>query len=201
MIVAIIQTYAASDPGILSIDRKIRIFASVFFVVTAFMPIAVVSLALALHAVPKQAVADPEEKEPVGSPTTALSRTTSADATVVDQEAEPNPKTAENKSGIFFSHVPTTGYGPTPSSGKEIVKNIAVIIIPAVLLTIEQGIRAAQIYYVPKPGVHLPWVRAFVLSSDVSLISQPVYVQGLLLDVYIWHRICCYYHFWCDSLA
>ncbi|KAG8831760.1 hypothetical protein FRC18_006013 [Serendipita sp. 400] len=54
-------------------------------------------------------------------------------------------------------HFPDTGIGATPMTYGGVLENVAVIAIPAVLLTIEQGFRAAQVHYLPHPGVSLPW--------------------------------------------
>jgi hypothetical protein len=145
------------------VDRKIRIFASVFFVMTAFLPIAIVSLALALKVVPRPTLTPQLEKGAAKIPSPSpvdLTRAISADATIVEDRSEPKTnESAETRWTMFFAHVPATGYGPVPTTSQEIAKNAASIVIPAVLLTIEQSIRAAQVYYRPKPGVHLPWVR------------------------------------------
>jgi hypothetical protein len=54
---------------------------------------------------------------------------------------------------------PKTGFGPTPVGEREILETALVILIPAALLTFEQGVRCAQAFHVPKAGEKTPWVR------------------------------------------
>ncbi|KAG8821555.1 hypothetical protein FRB91_008457 [Serendipita sp. 411] len=54
-------------------------------------------------------------------------------------------------------HFPDTMIGATLMTYGGVLENAAVIMIPAVLPMIEQGFCAAQVHYLPHPGVILPW--------------------------------------------
>jgi hypothetical protein len=165
VIVVIIQTYTASNPSILSRDRDIRIFSSIFFVIWAFLPVPVIALAFLLRQTPIATV-EVEEKgtnPPVTSTennTAENSRATSSEGTVFERDLirRANEKMETPQPVVNSRHVPVTGYGVTPLTRWELWENALVVIIPAILLTIEQGVRVAQVYYVPKRGVPLPWV-------------------------------------------
>ncbi|PVF99241.1 hypothetical protein CPB86DRAFT_703582 [Serendipita vermifera] len=184
VIVAIIQTYAASDPSILAKDRDIRIFSSIFFVIWSFLPIPVVALAFLLRQT-STATFDVDEKAidpPIISTENGPeenSRATSSEGTVIERDLI---KKTNEKTNIAqpidddSRHVPVTGYGTTPLTLWELWENALVIIIPAVLLTIEQGVRVAQVYYLPKRGVPLPWYMskasfwAFIFGLEIITI-------------------------------
>jgi hypothetical protein len=161
--IAIVQTYAVSDPDIISIDRKLRIFASVVFILLAFIPIVVVALVLVLSGTRTSPPADTEEKGDVDESaisTVQNSRTASFDGTTVDHHASlPEEKVESGNAPIKNPHIPKTGYGPTPVTRRELLENAAVIVVPSILLTIEQGIRVAQVYYLPTGVEELPLVR------------------------------------------
>jgi hypothetical protein len=57
---------------------------------------------------------------------------------------------------------PDTGFGPVPVTTKDILENAAVIVVPAILLTFEQGIRTAQAFYTHKAGQEIPWVSEYL---------------------------------------
>ncbi|CAG8751954.1 11273_t:CDS:1, partial [Acaulospora colombiana] len=150
-------TYAVSDPSILSKDRDIRIFSSIFFVIWAFLPIPVVGLAFLLRQTPI-ATFDVDEKA-INAPTISTengreenSCATSSEGTVVERDLI---KKSNEKIGIpqvvdSSRYIPLTGYGTTPLTRWELWENAVVVIILAILLTIEQGVRVAQVYYLPK---------------------------------------------------
>ncbi|KAG8830265.1 hypothetical protein FRC18_008357 [Serendipita sp. 400] len=52
---------------------------------------------------------------------------------------------------------PESGFGPVPVGRNQILESAAVILLPAVLLTFEQGVRCVQAFYVHKPGDAIPW--------------------------------------------
>jgi hypothetical protein len=64
---------------------------------------------------------------------------------------------------------PTTGFGPTPVSEREIIVTALFIIVPSLLLTWEQGIRTAQAFYRPAPGQPQPWVSPFHVPTFIGL--------------------------------
>ncbi|PVF99248.1 hypothetical protein CPB86DRAFT_703653 [Serendipita vermifera] len=178
VIVAIIQTYAASDPSILAKDRDIRIFSSIFFVIWSFLPVLIVALAFLLRQTPTPTF-DVDEKV-INTPTISTengpeenSRATSSEGTVIERDLvkNTNEKTDIARPADDSRHVPVTGYGTAPPNRWELWENASVVIIPAVLLTIEQGVRVAQVYYLPKCGAPLPWY--------MSKASLWVFIFGL----------------------
>jgi hypothetical protein len=158
--IAIIQTYAVSDPDVISIDRKLRIFACLVFALLAFVPIVVVALALVLSGARTSPPADAERGNVDESAISTVqnSRTTSFDGTTVDHPTSP-PEEKIESSKAENPHSPKTGYGPTPLTRQKLLENAAVIAVPAILLTVEQGIRVAQVYYLPTQFEELPWVH------------------------------------------
>ncbi|KAG9050013.1 hypothetical protein FS842_011443 [Serendipita sp. 407] len=165
VIVAIIQTYAATDPHVLSIDRRIRIVCSIFFVILAFLPIPVVLLVLVLRrfgsttAGTADAAVDGEKgvkQNKAMIPSVESSRAPSSEYLAVERPwlQIVLGRTSQNPTN---PHFPDTGIGATPMTYGGVLENAGVIAIPAVLLTIEQGFRAAQVHYLPHPGVSLPW--------------------------------------------
>ncbi|CCA72879.1 hypothetical protein PIIN_06816 [Serendipita indica DSM 11827] len=188
VIFAIIQTYVATDPHVLSIDRDIRIVCSIFFVVLAFLPIPVVILVLVLRKLERSLplLNDVEEKArhaPVQSSapfSVESSRAASVNGTLTDRPMLPKQKEKTDEASLHSNpHWPTSGVGPTPISLAGILENAAVIVVPACLLTLEQAIRVAQIYYTPNPGsLDLPWymskaafwIPIFGIESIVTII-------------------------------
>ncbi|KIM23918.1 hypothetical protein M408DRAFT_76728 [Serendipita vermifera MAFF 305830] len=159
--IAIIQAFCVTDPDILSIDRKLRTAASVVFTVLAFLPIPVVVLVLMLNSSPSSlptiTIEEAGIMEP-SAPTVQSSRAVSLDGTMIgDSPSRPSEKVDGAGALVTDPHVPTTGFGLKPLTRRELVENAAVIIIPAILLTVEQAIRVAQVYYVPTPLEPLPW--------------------------------------------
>jgi hypothetical protein len=184
--IAIIQTYAVSDPDIISIDRKLRIFASLVFILLAFIPIVVVALVLVLSGTRTSPPAEAEEKGSVDESaisTVQNSRTTSFDRTTVDHHASlPEKKVESENVPTKNPHIPKTGYGSTPVTRRELLENAAAIVVPAILLTIEQGIRVAQVYYLPRGVEELPWVRTLCNYMQYFITSPIVHEQSCILD-------------------
>lgn len=140
------------------------------------MPIPVVALVLGLNATRNSQPVVVEEKgavEPSAPPTVQNSRATSLEGTMVDDTASPPPEKADTPTVAKNPHIPTTGYGPTPLTRRELMENAAVIVAPAMLLTIEQAIRVAQIYYLPTPHESLPWVCS--IPSTETGESNPLH--------------------------
>ncbi|KAG8863658.1 hypothetical protein FRC20_010596 [Serendipita sp. 405] len=61
-------------------------------------------------------------------------------------------------------HFPDTGIGATPITYGGNLKNTVVITISATLLTIAQRFRAAQVHYLPHPGLSFPWYMSKAAS-------------------------------------
>ena len=106
-------------------------------------------------------------------PTVQNSRATSFEGTAVDHHIPlPREKAEAEKMAPKNAHAPKTGYGATPLTRWDLFENAAVIVIPAILLTVEQGIRVAQVYYLPTPGEELPWARTISIPLHYILTSQ-----------------------------
>ncbi|KAG8812780.1 hypothetical protein FRC17_001826, partial [Serendipita sp. 399] len=161
------------DPLVI-VDRDIRIVCSIFFVALAFLPIPVVLLVLALRqfgitttktnrmtSTDGAALEGGEKKKRIMIPSVESSRAPSSENLPLPGLIADRPwlkvilgRSSKNPLG---PHFPDTGIGATPMSSRGILENAAVILIPSILLTIEQGIRVAQIHYLPHPPVSLPW--------------------------------------------
>ncbi|KAG8855067.1 hypothetical protein FRB91_002725 [Serendipita sp. 411] len=126
-VVAIIQTHAATNPHVLSIDRRIRIVCSIFFIILAFSPIPVVVLVLVLLR--------------FGSTTTEVAAVTTA---------------ADKEKGLKQKKMQWISCGGTTVVENRVRENGG-IVENAALLTIEQEFRAAQVHCLPHPGASLPW--------------------------------------------
>ncbi|PVF99245.1 hypothetical protein CPB86DRAFT_796669 [Serendipita vermifera] len=74
-----------------------------------------------------------------------------------------------------------TGYGATPLTHWELWENKLVVTIPGVLLTIEQSVRVAHVYYLPKRGVPLLWYTSkvsfwvFIFGLEIIMIDNSQY--------------------------
>jgi hypothetical protein len=116
------------------------------------------------------------EKATDGS--TQLSRTTSNASTVQGRLLNSKEKdmltTNTTHTAVSFCHPETypqseaskttygalnTGFGSSPTSRSDLIWNGVAIIFPAVLFTVETGIRTAQAHYAPIIGTLPPWVR------------------------------------------
>lgn len=137
------------------------------FTLLALLPIVVVVLVLSLKGVRNSTPAIvegtgdvKEKKENVDESaisTIQNSRVASLDGTAVDHHPPFAVEKFEHEMvGAKNPHIPEAGYGPTPLNRKELLENAAFIVLPALLLTIEQGIRVAQVYYLPTRGEELP---------------------------------------------
>ncbi|KAG8832165.1 hypothetical protein FRC17_001872 [Serendipita sp. 399] len=162
VITTVVQSFLTTDPSILDKDRKVRLVASVFLVILAFLPIPIVLLVLLLRYL---------------SPTSAPGRKGQvlAEGDTDPEAANGNGELAaakeEKRNGVAngkpsageatFERVkgePKTGFGPSPVSEREIWETALVILVPGVLLTLEQAIRCTQGFYTPKVGAKPPWV-------------------------------------------
>ncbi|KAG8831761.1 hypothetical protein FRC18_006014 [Serendipita sp. 400] len=159
----LVDPLAIIDPHFLSIDRKIQIICSTLSVVLAFSLIPVLVLRqfgsttteAAAAAVAVDGEKDANQKKTIIS-SVESSHGPSSEYLAVEQLwlQIVLGRTSQNP---MNPHFPDTGIGATPMTYRGILENTAVITIPAVLLTIEQGFRAAQVHYLPHAGVSLPW--------------------------------------------
>ena len=112
----------------------------------AFLPVPITILVLVLKAVQGKGIAHP-------SPVVVED-----DPEVGEGEASSQIKTEKETASSRAKGEPTTGFGPTPVSEREIYETAFFIIVPSLLLTWEQGIRTAQAFYRPALGQIPPWV-------------------------------------------
>jgi hypothetical protein len=191
VITTVVQSFTTTDTHILSIDRTIRLVASVFFVILPFIPIPIVLLVLLLKAISPgglsaptnlaEGTTDPEsatdlvfqEKarkrgsatvDSVGDDNTTVPTAATSSASFEKPTSAPETLTGR----IPLKGEPETGFGATPVTRREILKTAAIIIIPAILMTFEQGVRTAQVFYVADGGA-IPWVSSFHFPLVPSL--------------------------------
>jgi hypothetical protein len=149
VIVTVVQSYITHDTHILSIDRNIRLVASTIFVFLPFVPIHIVLIALLLKAISPDGYTDSEaindhmsmdlEKKSQLAP--ALSNASgqlAGDSSTLAGNDTVHGK--DNPQWIRVKGEPESGFGPAPATIREILGTATVIGVPAVLLTIEQGI-------------------------------------------------------------
>ena len=157
----------------------------------AFLPIPITILVLVLKAVQDKGKAQPS-------------------SVVVDEDPEeregeksPEARTEKGTTPPRIKGEPATGFGPAPVSEREILVTACIIILPSILMTWEQGIRTAQVFYRPVPGQPQPWVSPSCCHSLVWTACSPyppVHVQGDLLGLNICCRVdCCPYSWICSS--
>jgi hypothetical protein len=161
VITTVIQSILTTDARILDIDRKVRLVGSVFLIFLAFLPIPVVLLVLLLQAVSPGGLNrnaplaepdnDPEADVEGNGVKNEKKANSAADAVANGRGAQPNRVKGE----------PTSGFGPSPVTKRDILESALVIIVPAALLTFEQGVRTAQAFYTPPPDGSTPWVSGF----------------------------------------
>ena len=157
----------------------------------AFLPIPITILVLVLKAVQDKGIArpssvlveeDPEERE---------------------GEESREERTEKGTVPSRTKGEPATGFGPAPVSEREILETVLIIIVPSLLMTWEQGIRTAQVFYRPVPGQSQPWVSPSYSHSMVWTTCSPcppVHVQGNLLGLNICGRVDCRPYSWiCSS--
>lgn len=192
VITTVVQSFTTTDAHTLSIDRTVRLVASVFFVILPSIPIPIVLLVLLLKAMSPGGLSTPTNfAEGTADPESATdlvsqekpSRGTDGNATVdnaSDNTAVPTAATSsaslekpamvpQTLTGrIPLKGEPETGFGLTPVTRKEILKTAAVIVIPAILMTFEQGVRTAQAFYVADGG-DIHWVSSFHPPSIRSI--------------------------------
>jgi hypothetical protein len=159
VITTVIQSFITSDPHILSIDRKVRLVGSCFMVLLPFIPIPIVLVVLALKAASPGGLSKSEKLAEADDDTEAnMDESHNHNGNSANHTEKPaRPSTTSDR----IKGEPKTGFGPTPVGEKEILETALVILIPAALLTFEQGVRCAQAFHVPKPGEKTPWVRVF----------------------------------------
>ncbi|CAG7851185.1 SubName: Full=Uncharacterized protein {ECO:0000313/EMBL:CCA75519.1} [Serendipita indica DSM 11827] len=171
VITTVVQSFLTTDAHILSIDRKVRLVASVFLVILAFLPIPIVLLVLILKALAPGGLDKPEPlAEGDADPEADADARLEKERILHANGTKPNPEAKETAKGGHMSGKvskvtnqplargePKTGFGPTPVGKKEILETALFIIIPGVLLTFEQGVRCAQAFHVPKFGEKTPW--------------------------------------------
>jgi hypothetical protein len=195
VIATVVQSYITHDTHKLSIDRKVRLVASTIFVFLPFVPIPVVLSILLLKAMSPGGLAsgeplaegytDPEAtKDHLSVDLEKKSRLAPAVSNPNGELANGGPTLAindavhrkVNSQWIRVKGEPESGFGPAPVTISEILGTAAVIVVPAALLTIEQGIRCAQAYCVPKAGAPTPWVSILFflqfISSDTFLLCS-----------------------------
>ena len=185
-----IQSFIVTDSHILSIDRTIRLVASVIFVFLPFIPIPIVAMVLLLKAMSPgglskpeilaegsadpEAAAAPQEKSSADETNTIASdandntavqtaATSAASLSLEKPSASRSPAHSVLTGRPHRKGEPESGFGETPVTRNEILKTAAIIVIPAFLMTFEQGVRTAQAFYVSDGG-DIPWVSC---SSSV----------------------------------
>jgi len=156
----------------------------------AFLPIPITILVLVLKAVQDKGTAQPS-------------------SVMVDEDPEEREgdksHEARSEKGTVPSRIkgePATGFGPAPVSEREILETAFIIILPSMLMTWEQGIRTAQVFYRPAPGQPQPWVSPSCSHSMVWTARSPcppVHVQGDLLGLNICGRVDCCPYSWIRS--
>lgn len=158
VIITIIQSFLTTVPWILDIDRKVRLVGSVFLVFLAFLPIPVVLLVLLLQimspgGLDKNApLAERDDDPEADASENGLKNENNAND-IVDNVSNGRDERANRIKGE-----PTSGFGPSPVSKRDILESALIILVPGVLLTFEQGVRTAQAFYTPQPGAATPWV-------------------------------------------
>lgn len=170
VITTVIQSYLTHDRHILSIDRTIRLVVSCIFTILPFIPIPVVCIVLGLKMASPGGLNGPnttisDEESPTNKPNDlegfelanssgmlSVDNDTLADSATVGEKKDSPAQVTMRQRGE-----PETGFGPVPASRKAILETAAVIVIPAILLTFEQGVRTAQAFYVHQPGQAIPW--------------------------------------------
>ncbi|PVG00643.1 hypothetical protein CPB86DRAFT_782478 [Serendipita vermifera] len=178
VITTVVQSFLTTDPHILSIDRKVRLVASVFLVFLAFLPIPVVLLVLLLKAMSPGGLdkdeplaerdEDPEaaedearqKKETAGNANEGQAAGVDGgeDRSNDDSQKGLTKEKRKNPDGRpYIRGEPKTGFGPKPVTKREILETALFILIPGALLTFEQGIRCTQAFHTPKPGAPTPW--------------------------------------------
>jgi hypothetical protein len=190
VITTVIQSFTTTDPHTLSIDRTVRLVASVFFVILPFIPIPIVLLVLLLKVISPgglstptnlaEGTTDPESATDLVSQEKPSKRNATVDNIGDGNAKVPTPATSSASFGkptmgpqtltgrMPLKGEPETGFGATPVTRIEILKTAAIIIIPAILMTFEQGVRTAQAFYVADGG-DIPWVSSFHFPSIPSL--------------------------------
>jgi hypothetical protein len=201
VITTVVQSFLTTDAHILSIDRKVRLVASVFLVVLAFLPVPIVLLVLLLKAMSpggldkEEPLAEGDEDPEAAADEAREKRARNENgvgvggADLVGVDGKPLATNAEEGSkddsqkGLtkekkitpdgrpYFKGEPKTGFGPTPVGKREILETAMVIIIPGILLTFEQCVRCTQAFHTPKPGAKTPWVS--IISSNESRKLTP----------------------------
>jgi hypothetical protein len=167
VIATVVQSYITHDTHILSIDRKVRLVASTIFVFLPFVPIPIVLISLLLKVISPGGCTDPEatkahlpmgleNKSHLAPAVSNASGELSGDSLTFVGNDSVHGK--DNHQWIRVKGEPESGFGPAPVTLREILETAAIIAVPAALLTIEQGIRCAQAYYVPEAGASTPWV-------------------------------------------
>ncbi|PVG00644.1 hypothetical protein CPB86DRAFT_782479 [Serendipita vermifera] len=186
VITTVVQSYTTKNAHVLSVGRTIRLVVSCIFTILPFIPIVIVSLVLVLKATSPGGLSAPQvlsedleldaqnAEGQSGRPSSSERPATGDNATVVGNDSasalaaddntlsgayEKKKNPSEQSVVVHTSRAgePETGFGPVPVTRKDILENAAVIVIPAILLTFEQGIRTAQAFYVPKLGHATPW--------------------------------------------
>jgi hypothetical protein len=200
VIATVVQSYITHDTHILSIDRKVRLVSSTTFVFLPFIPIPIVLIALLLEFIsPGGRCTDPEatkghlsmdlekKSHPALNVLNASVELASDGLTLAENDSVHGK---DNRQWIRVKGEPKSGFGLAPVLIHEILETAAVIVVPAVLLTIEQGIRCAQAYYVPEVGAPIPWVSIlhfvpFMTSDDFFYV---VHDKSCFLDLHLWFR-------------
>ncbi|KAG8754592.1 hypothetical protein FRC14_004928 [Serendipita sp. 396] len=169
VITTVVQSFLTTDPSILDKDRKVRLVASVFLVLLAFLPIPIVLVVLLLQRLTPSPTPSPGAESGLEKGQVVLAEgdadpEADNDAVAATSNGKPNgiEKKEEGLTGCEHERErvkgePTTGFGRTPVGQREIWETALVILIPGVLLTFEQGIRTSQAFYTPKVGRSPPW--------------------------------------------
>lgn len=160
-LVSVIIGLTTNNSTTISQVRTVRRVAAIIFVLLAFLPVPVALLAY-IHNQIRESSMRPKD-------TTAVEyQDDRANAPLVPGE-------------------PKTGFGPKPATRRELLINTMVIVIPSLLLTVEQAIRTAQAFYVPNASSigHLPWVRSLPCTAIHDVLTFSQYMSKAAFYVFI----------------
>ncbi|KAG8783114.1 hypothetical protein FRC15_005763 [Serendipita sp. 397] len=192
VITTVVQSFLTTDPSILDKDRKVRLVASVFLVLLAFLPIPIVLVVLLLQRLTPSPTPSPGAESGLEKGQVVLAEgdadpEADNDAVAATSNGKPNgiEKKEEGLTGCEHERErvkgePTTGFGRTPVGQREIWETALVILIPGVLLTFEQGIRTSQAFYTPKVGRSPPWATFWTCIFAFELVSVLIFGLAVL---------------------
>ncbi|KAG8756268.1 hypothetical protein FRC14_003209 [Serendipita sp. 396] len=191
VITTVVQSFLTTDPSILDKDRKVRLVASVFLVLLAFLPIPIVLVVLLLQKFTPTPTPSPGsgsglekgqvelaegDTDPEADSDAAAAATSNGKPNEVEKKEEGSTERERER----VKGEPKTGFGRTPVGQREIWETALVILIPGVLLTFEQGIRTSQAFYTPKVGRSPPWATFWTCIFAFELVSVLIFGLAVL---------------------